>query len=343
MKKLATRIISVITSVCLLTACSNLPNSGDSTTVNSETTPSESTTSDVARKLIDIQNDATDLWNNVFCEVSWYTGMGTSSTGEELDIDSVVASMDDYYNALSEDKEYVDALGSEYGEIISEFDAMFDEATIIYDGINAQIPEANSDVEYLDNIEAFNEYYTAFAELVSDLASESGVDNLSQIGDIEVSSGLFTVSITVPASYAGEDASQETVDATVAEKGYISGTYNEDGSVTYVMTKAKHAEIMQQMTDSINESLQEIVDDDETYPNIEGITANDDFTEFTVEFTADELSLTDGVAVWGFYMYGGLYGVFAGNQPDNIHVSFVDADTGELITEANSSDMEEQI
>ena len=164
------------------------------------------------------------------------------------------------------------------------------------------------------------------------------VDDISAIGDIDVDEGLITVTVTIPADFAGEGQSQETVDKTVADKGYISGTYNSDGSVTYTMTKARHKEVMKELSESLDKSLQEIVDSEE-YPNIVEITHNEDYTDFTIKYNGGEVSLGDTFTLLVFYFAGGSYGVFNGNRPDNVHVAFVNADTGEIIQESNSKDM----
>ena len=143
----------------------------------------------------------------------------------------------------------------------------------------------------------------------------------------------------VVATCLGFDLLQDDVDALVEENGYISGTLNEDGSLTYEMTKLKHNEIMNEMAESIDASLQEIVDS-EDYPNIISITHNDNYTEFEVEYGADEIAFADSFVVLTFYYAGGLYGVFDGNRPENIHVTFVNSETGEILQEANSRDME---
>lgn len=163
-------------------------------------------------------------------------------------------------------------------------------------------------------------------------------DEISAIGDIDVDEGLLSVTVTIPADLVGEGESQETVDKTVAEMGYISGTYNADGSVTYTMTKAKHKEALKELSESLDKSLQEIVDSEE-YPNIVEITHNDDYTDFTIKYKGDEVGLGDSFTLLVYYYAGGFYGVFSGNKPDNVHVTFVNADTGEIIQESNSKDM----
>ena len=115
---------------------------------------------------------------------------------------------------------------------------------------------------------------------------------------------------------------------------------NDDGSATYTMTKQQHKEMMDGIRNSINQSLNEMIGS-EDYPNFTAIEANEDFTSFTVTTSASELSLTDGVSVIGFYMYGGLYNIFNGTPVDNIHVDFVNADSGEIISSSDSSEMGE--
>ena len=50
--------------------------------------------------------------------------------------------------------------------------------------------------------------------------------------------------------------------------------------------------------------------------------------------------MVESFSVIGFYMYGGLYNVFSGEEVDNISVTFINANTGDIINIANSSDLE---
>lgn len=159
------------------------------------------------------------------------------------------------------------------------------------------------------------------------------------LGDVDVDEGLTEVSITVPADYIG-DSTQEDLDKEVKEKGFISATLNADGSATYVMTKDQHTELMKQIVQSIDESLAEYIGS-EDYPNITAIEANENYTSFTVTTKSTELSFMESFLVMGLYMYGGMYGIFSGEKVDNIHVDFVNADTGEIIDAADSKDMDD--
>lgn len=148
---------------------------------------------------------------------------------------------------------------------------------------------------------------------------------------------LFDVTITVPADLVG-DTTQEELDAKAADSDIHSITLNDDGSATYVMSKSQHKKMMQELADNINSTLSDMVGS-EDYPNFTDIKANSDFTNFTVTTTSTELDLTDSISIMGFYMYGGMYAIFNGSDVGNIHVDFVNADSGEIINSADSSDM----
>lgn len=179
---------------------------------------------------------------------------------------------------------------------------------------------------------------TTAAKQSTEAESTTERDDLEAIGDVEVDQNLFDVVLTIPADYIGE-TTQEELEAEAAEGGY-KVVLNDDGSATYTMTKQQHKEMMDGIRDSINQSLNEMIGS-EDYPNFTAIEANEDFTSFTVTTSASELSLTDGVSVIGFYMYGGLYNIFNGTPVDNIHVDFVNADSGEIISSSDSSEMGE--
>lgn len=156
--------------------------------------------------------------------------------------------------------------------------------------------------------------------------------------NIEVEKELFDVTMTVPADFVGE-TTQEKLDQTAKENGYKSITLNDDGSATYVMTKSQHKALMKETAASINKSLSEMVGS-EDYPNFTDIKTNSDFTQFTVTTKSTELNIDESIAVMGFYLYGGMYAAFNGTQVDNIHVDFVNADTGEIINSSDSSDLQ---
>ncbi len=175
------------------------------------------------------------------------------------------------------------------------------------------------------------------SEADAETNEDDSLSELEAIGDVDVDKGLFNVTITIPKDFIG-DTTQADIDESVKEKGYKSGTLNDDGSVTYVMNKEQHNELMKGIEESIDNSLAEMIGSENT-PNITDIKANDDYTSFTVTTKSTELGLAESFSVMAFYTYGGMYAIFNGEKVDNIHVDFVNADSGEVISSANSSDM----
>ena len=156
------------------------------------------------------------------------------------------------------------------------------------------------------------------------------------IADVNVEKELFDVKLTIPSDYIG-DATQEELSKEAEANGYKI-VLNDDGSATYTMSKSQHKKMMEELSDSINTALTDMVGS-EDYPNFTAIKANDDFTQFTITTKSEELNLKESVSVMGFYMYGGMYNVFNGTTVDNVHVDFVNADTGEIISSSDSKDM----
>lgn len=160
----------------------------------------------------------------------------------------------------------------------------------------------------------------------------------SVINQIQLEKQLFDVTLTLPADYVEEGTTQEQLEEEIkSNSGIKSVKLNEDGSVTYKMTKKAHQEMMQSMADSIDEAMKKMVGS-EDYPNFVNVKANEDYTVFTVSVNSNELSLNEGFSVIAFYFYGGMYGAYDGETPKNIHVDFVNAETGEIIESSDSAE-----
>ncbi|WP_419955059.1 hypothetical protein ACN6MT_05665 [Neobacillus niacini] len=139
-------------------------------------------------------------------------------------------------------------------------------------------------------------------------------------GNVEVEKGLLNVEITIPASmFEGQDIN--TVIADAKKEGVKEVTQNEDGSLTYKMSKAKHKEMMKEMKESVIASVEEMKNS-EDYQSIKDITYNNDFSEFTVvvDKAAFENSM-DGFATMGLAMSGMMYQLYNGVDPDKYKVT----------------------
>lgn len=148
---------------------------------------------------------------------------------------------------------------------------------------------------------------------------------------LNVEKNLFSVTLTYPASMVDEGTTQDSLNNEISGiDGIKSATLNEDGSVTYIMTKAYHKQIVDDMAQTIDESMAEMVGS-EDYPNFTNVKANEDYTVFTVTTKSKALSLDESLSLLQFYTEGAFYSVVSGNDADSIHVDFVNADTGEVI------------
>lgn len=179
MKKQITTYILILILTFIITGCNNNYNAtnkktnknNSDITEKEENNPKQMTDSEIINELNNINNDVTVLWNKVFCEVVWYAGEGTNSTGDTLDIDFVVANMDKYYNKVKNDKDFVDKLNDDYNDIKNAYSKMFDKATIIYNNIKAETPKANTKLSYKSEIELFNQYQDYLWEAIKELES----------------------------------------------------------------------------------------------------------------------------------------------------------------------------
>jgi hypothetical protein len=160
-------------------------------------------------------------------------------------------------------------------------------------------------------------------------------DQLESLGKVTTENGIFYVTITIPADMVGADTTQESLDAEKNEF-FTSAKLNDDGSVTYKMTKRQHKAMLDEFTKKIDEGLQELVDNaDYAFTKI---THNANYSSFDAYLSTSHVGITESLMVLALYMYGGLYGLISGESVDNISVNFYSSD-GSLISTANSSNM----
>ena len=150
------------------------------------------------------------------------------------------------------------------------------------------------------------------------------------------SSGLFNVALTIPAEYV-EGTTQKELNKQAKEGTFKSATLNKDGSVTYVMSKSQHKEMLNTLKDSIADELNKIPNSTD-YPNVTKVEANDDYTKFTVTTASTELSFEEQFLNIQLYIYGGMYNAFNNLSPV-ISVDYVNADSGATIYSGKSSDI----
>lgn len=179
---------------------------------------------------------------------------------------------------------------------------------------------------------------TAAPTTESDISLQEAADVISTAEQIEVEDGLFDVTITLPADYAS-DITAEEIAQQVADGKVHTGVLNDDGSVTYTMSKAQHAALLESVAAELRSTLDDMIGSAD-YPNLTAIETNDDFTDFTVYTTTQPgaVGLSEEMSVLIYYTCGKMYGIVSGQEPDNIHVDILNAESGELVSAHDSKD-----
>lgn len=148
-------------------------------------------------------------------------------------------------------------------------------------------------------------------------------------GGISVDEGLFDVEVTIPSSFfEGEDPEQVAANVDNAEEA----TVNDDGSITYKMSKAQHEEMMQEVATSVEEATTTITESGD-YPSIQAIETSDNYDHFTVQVDREAYENSfDGFATMTLGVVGSLYQLFNGEDPDSYEVviEMEDAESGEV-------------
>jgi len=159
---------------------------------------------------------------------------------------------------------------------------------------------------------------------------------------VEVDEGLLTVDVTFPAAYFDEYTEQEIREGAQSE-GYQDVVIHTDGSVTYTMTRAKHREILGGLKQSVDETIEDMLDDPDDAGALLSVEYNDDMSEFTAKVDGSEYSFLDTMNAFVFYIAGMNYQAFDGVPPEDNHVvvTFVDAESGEILDTADSANMGE--
>lgn len=166
-------------------------------------------------------------------------------------------------------------------------------------------------------------------------ADEQSTSAGQQTNFLYIDEAASTVELTISKDYM-ESATQEELDTAAEEMGFQSITLQDDGSVVYVMTIQQHEQMLADIRENIHAGLESMKESND-YKNFTDITANEDFTEFTITTTSERLDMAESFSVMTFYMYGEMYNMFNGTPSANIHVVFLNAETGEVVSAADSS------
>ncbi|WP_370222322.1 hypothetical protein [Cytobacillus sp.] len=164
-------------------------------------------------------------------------------------------------------------------------------------------------------------------------SKEADKKNEDENESVQVDKGLINVEVTLPAAmFEGEDLDSSIAEA---EKEGIKVTRNDDGSVTYEMSKGKHKEMMKEMETELQKTIED-TKNGEDYPSVKEVSHNKDYSEFTLEVEREAYeNSVDGFAVFGLGLTGMFYQLFNGVDPEKYEVKILvkDTSTGEVFDE----------
>lgn len=177
------------------------------------------------------------------------------------------------------------------------------------------------------------------AEQMAEEAMEEVIETVEDAANIESDKNLLTVEVTFQPTV--DDRTDEELEELRNADGYVSITRNEDGSITYVITKEKQKDLLNQCREKFA-AFAESTPGSEDYPNVTKLEVNDDFSVFTITTTAtnkDEISFSETILASVFYSFGGTYRGYACEKDTSVTVNYVCESTGEQIASGNSANV----
>lgn len=110
----------------------------------------------------------------------------------------------------------------------------------------------------------------------------------------------FTLTSSVPVLAGGKDVAVtvpnygfEEDDDTSSVPEAKETVVNEDGSITYTLTKKQQKEWKKAVKSNFDDYIKDILDDDTNYPNVEDITYNNDMTEFEIDLATTNIAQSE--------------------------------------------------
>ncbi|MCK0472827.1 hypothetical protein [Halalkalibacter sp. APA_J-10(15)] len=139
------------------------------------------------------------------------------------------------------------------------------------------------------------------------------------------------VEVTIPATFLESEDLESAIEEAKAD-GIEEIEENEDGSLTYIMSKSTHDELMEEIEASLQESIEEMKTS-EDFVSIADVSANSSFSEFTVVVDQEMFENSfDGFAILGLAIGGLYYQLFDGVDPEQyeVTVQLEDEQSGEV-------------
>lgn len=147
-----------------------------------------------------------------------------------------------------------------------------------------------------------------------------------------VDENLLTVDITIPASmFSEENPATDKLTQKQIDYGFKSAKINDDGSVTYTMSKSafnKYKKDLKANTESYLNSL------NKDFPSVTSVEFNDDFSEIKINVNRTEYKNNmDFMCITAAGLNANFYQAYT-NEKIITNISTIDDSTGEVIDSA---------
>lgn len=122
---------------------------------------------------------------------------------------------------------------------------------------------------------------------------------------------IFDIKLNLPNSlFTGKNL--ETVKKDALAQGVHEVIINNDGSLTYIMSKGKYREMMDGIGKSINDSITEFLSKEENKNIFKEIVFNKDYSELNVKVDSGHYAPLDEIRIAGFKISSMVYQAFNG-------------------------------
>lgn len=224
--------MAALTIVLSMASCGdNADNNASSmstsaTTASTTTTATEATTADTTEtttkpveetiKIIDVTNWLTsDIWNDGFCDLSWYVKTGKGSTGQDVDVDKIISNLNENMKLKDKYDKFIKSQSDD--DLIKAWEDTMAELEPLYKQICSEKPV--NDGKYVLNTDNFKEAYLKFYDLACNL-------NNTVVTKESTATTKVTTKSTTKASKSTEKttiSSAEEYANAIAEKVSITG------------------------------------------------------------------------------------------------------------------------
>lgn len=141
---------------------------------------------------------------------------------------------------------------------------------------------------------------------------------------VEVDKKLINVEITFPASFLeldDEESDIEEIKKEAKEKGIKDVKRNDDGSITYTMSKSTHRKLLNEMQEAVDESIEETMNS-EDFPSIKDIKIKNKYDHYEVIVDREGFENGfDGFGLLGVAFSSMYYQLFEGVNPEDYEVT----------------------